>query len=183
MKRSDHSSPTARRFVACLAIGVLAASCGDSDDSSSTATTTAPATTAAPATTGAPASTAAAGTTSESSNAASGDVCADRDALRTSMEALQDVDLVAEGTSGVTAAVSAIQDDLAALRDSAGAELQPDVQAVQDALDQLQTAVADLGSGGAAAAAVTALSNVATSARTLLDSLDAGVCGGSTTTT
>ena len=74
----------------------------------------------------------------------------------------------------MTAAVSDVKEDLAALRSSAGAELRPQVQAVQDA--------ANLDSGGAAAA-VTAAADVATSARTLLDSLEAGPCGASTTST
>jgi hypothetical protein len=46
----------------------------------------------------------------------------------------------------------------------------------------LETAVANLDSGGAAAA-VTAAAGVATSARTLLDKLEAGACGASTTST
>ena len=55
------------------------------------------------------------------------------------------------------------------------AELQPQVQAVQDAVDEVETAVANLDSGGAAAA-VTAVAELATSARTLLDSLEDGAC-------
>ena len=38
------------------------------------------------------------------------------------------------------------------MRASAGAELRPQVQAVQDAVDQVQTAVADIASGGVAPA-------------------------------
>ena len=73
-----------------------------------------------------------------------------------------------------------MKDDLATLRGSAGAELQPQVQAVQDAVDELEAAVGDLGSGGAAAA-VAAVAELATSARTLFDSLEDGACGPSTT--
>ncbi len=82
--------------------------------------------------------------------AASGDVCADRDALRTSVDSLQDVDVAAEGTNGLEAALGDVKDDLAALSASAGAELQPQVQAVQDAVGQVETAAANLDSGGAA---------------------------------
>ena len=102
--------------------------------------------------------------------------------MRTSVDALKNLDVVAEGTNGVTAAVTDVKEALAALRGSAGAELQPQVQAVQDAVDQLETAVANLDSGGAAAA-VTAVADLATSAQTLLDSLEAGACGASTTPT
>ncbi len=109
-------------------------------------------------------------------------MCADREALSTSIDALTNLDVVAEGTNGMTAAVSDVNDDLAALRSSAGSELQADVQAVQDAVDEVETAVANLDSGGAAAA-VTAVAGLATSARTLLDSLDAGPCAQSTPST
>jgi hypothetical protein len=106
------------------------------------------------------------------------DACADSEALSSSVAALKDVDVSAEGTNGVTAAVDAVKNDLATLRGSLGAELQPQAQAVQDAVDELETAVTNLGSGGAAAA-VTAVSNLATTAGTLLDSLKAGACGSS----
>ena len=100
--------------------------------------------------------------------------------MRESVDALTNVDVVAEGTNGVTAAVSDVEDDLAALRSSAGDELEPQVQAVEDALDELETAVAEIDSGGASAA-LAAVSELAGSAATLLGSLEAGACGASTT--
>ena len=157
-RRRDRSSRTARRLTACLAIGFLVMSCGD-DDSSSTASTA-----------------------TTTSAAASGDVCADREALRESVDALKDVDLIAGGTNGLTAAIDDVKQALTDLRTSAGAELQPQVQAVQDSLDRLQTAVGNLGAGGGRAA-VTAVSDLATSAQTLLGSLQAGACGNTTTST
>ena len=57
------------------------------------------------------------------------------------------------------------------MQTSAGAELQPEVQAVQDDIDELKTAAENLDSGGAADAA-TAVSGLVSSAGTLLDSLD-----------
>ena len=136
MKRSGSSSRVVRRVVAGVAIVVLVASCGSDDGSSSTAATSVP----------------------------SDDVCEDREALRSSVDDLEGIDLRAEGAEGVT-------DDLTALRDSAGDELRPEVQAVQDAVDELETAVGNLGSGGAADA-VTAASDLVSTAGTLLDSLD-----------
>jgi hypothetical protein len=68
----------------------------------------------------------------------------------------------------VTAAVADVKDDLAALRTSAGAQLQPQLQAVQDAIGDLESAVAEDDAGAAA----TAVSGLATSAGTLLASLD-----------
>ena len=134
-----------RWVVAVVAIVVLVGACGGDDDSS---TTTAGVTTtiAAPATT----ASAATGTTVAGSSAApSSDVCADRNELASSVEALQDVDVAAEGTNGVEAAIADVKDDLDALRTSAGAELQPQVEAVQDAVDTLETAVDDFDSNGA----------------------------------
>ena len=89
---------------------------------------------------------------------------------------------MAEGTDGAKAAVTAVKDDLEALRASAGDELRPQVEAVQGDVDDLEAAIEDLGSGGAAAA-VSAVTSLVGSARTLLDELQAGACGGATTTT
>ena len=173
MKRSDTSSRMVLRVVALLAMGALVAACG-SDDSSSTSDSTSATS---------PAATSTADSTSDETSAApSGDVCADREALRDSVAALADVDLVAEGTNGATSAISAVKDDLAALRTSAGSELEPEVQAVQDAVDDLETAVGNLDSGGASQA-VTAVSDLVTSAGTLFDSLEDGACGEGTTAT
>ena len=71
--------------------------------------------------------------------------------------------------------------DLAAVSESVGDELQPEVQAVEDSIDELQTAVENIDSDGAAAA-LDAVSNVASSASTLVGSLEDGACGSSTTT-
>ena len=74
-----------------------------------------------------------------------------------------------------------MKDDLAALRDSAGDELRPQVQAVQDALDDLEAVAFDPGSGDARAV-MAAAADVGSTSQTLLDSLDEGACGTSTTT-
>jgi hypothetical protein len=170
---------TTRGVVACVAIGVVVcASCGDDDDSSSAATTAVVTTIAEP-TSAAPTTTSASPAISSStpgSSTASGDMCADREALTSSVAALKDVDVRTEGTNGVTAAVDAVKDDLTALEGSLSAELQPQAQAVRDALDELEAAAANLGSGGAAATA-TAVSTVSTTVETLLGSLQAGACG------
>lgn len=172
MTTSGTSARIARSVLACVAAGALLASCGSDDDAASIATAPATGATSAVETT----ASAAGSTASESSTAVSGDVCADREALRSSVADLTDVDLVAEGTNGVEPAVEAVKEDLAALRSSAESELEPEVQAVEDAVDELETAVADLGSGGAAEAA-TAVSDLAEAASTLLDELDQGSCG------
>jgi hypothetical protein len=184
MKPNDSPPALVRAVVACVVLGALMVSCGDDDDDSASTAAATPATPFATAGSTGTATTAPAAESSApgSSTAPSGDVCADREALRTSVDALTNLDVVAEGTNGLTAAVGDVKDALAALRSSAGSELQPQVQAVQDAVDELETAVPNIDSGGAAAA-VTAVADVATSAQTLLDSLEAGACGASTTST
>lgn len=141
-----------------MTISLMLVSCSD-DDPSSDATATTEDDAAA----------------SETSDAAADDVCADREALRSSVGALEDVDLNADGASGVTAALGDVKDDLAAVGDSAGSEVQPQVDDVQSAVDELETAVADLGSGGASDA-LNAVSEVASTTATLLDSLDDAGC-------
>jgi hypothetical protein len=137
----------ARRGVAALAIIVLLGACGDDDDSSST-TTTAPA----------------------------DDVCADSQALSASVDDLKDVDLATEGTNGATTAISAVKDDLAAFSESAGDEVKPQVQAVEDAIGELEAAVEDLDTKPAGTA-LQAVSDVASSASALIATLDDGACG------
>ena len=157
MNPNDSRPTLVRAVVACVLLGALMVSCGDDDDSASTAATT-PATPFATAEPTGTATTAPAADSSAtgSSTAPSGDVSADREALRTSVDALTNLDVVAEGTNAVTAAVSDVKDDLAAVRSSAGSELRPQVEAVQDAVDELETAVADLDSGGVGAAVTAA---------------------------
>ena len=147
---------TIRAVAATFAVALLLAACSDDSDSSSS-TTEAPATTAAPTTTVA-------------------DTCADSEALQTSVAALQDVDVVAEGTDGLTAAVDQVKTDLEAFGSSAGEELQPDVEALQTSVDSLETAIAGFDTDGAApvVAAVTAVTESATA---LIETVDAGACG------
>ena len=113
---------------------------------------------------------------SSSATTAAPTVCDDAQALSSSVDELKDVDVVAEGTDGASAAISAVKDDLAALSESAGDELRPQVQAVQDAVDELETAVANVGSDPAGTA-LEAVSKVTASASTLVATLDAGACG------
>ena len=126
MQRSRVSVRIARPLIAGVVIAMLFAACGGDDDDSSSSTS-------------APSSTT---TTTE-------DVCAQADALRSSVEDLKSVDLVAEGTNGATAAVNAVKDDLAAVSESVSDELRPDVQAVEDSVDELQTAVDKIDTDGA----------------------------------
>jgi hypothetical protein len=157
---TTRTSRIARWVVAGLAVGVLMASCGDDDEPSSTPSSTTSVTTT---------------TVAASDPAPSGDVCADRDALRSSVEDLKATDVQAEGAAGLTAAITSLKGDLVALQGSVDAELEPQVQDVQGAVDELETAVADIDSDGASQA-LSAVADVASSAATLLDLLEAAQC-------
>lgn len=171
MKRySRSSSVIVRRGVACLAIIAVVTSCGDDDDS--TATTSAADTAVANTEV---AATSAETTTVPATAAASGDACADREALRTSVAGLADVDVVAEGTNGLTVAADAVKSDLEKVRASAGSEVEPQVQAVQDAIAATEAGLANLGEDGAAEIA-TALADLSTATTNLLTSLEGGPC-------
>lgn len=63
-------------------------------------------------------------------------VCDQKDALDQSVEDLENLDVTAEGTNGLTAAVEAVAADLEALAETASAEIEPEVE-------DLQTAVSD----------------------------------------
>ena len=166
MKRSSRlPSVVVGSAVACLALALLA-SCADDSWSSST---TSPSTSAA-------ATTVAATTVATTSGAPLEGACADREALRASVAALADVDIRAEGTNGLTAAVDVVKSDLEKVRASAGSIVGPQVQAVQDALAALEAGISNLGSGGAAAVAA-ALPVLSTATTTLLTSLEGGPCG------
>ena len=114
-------------------------------------------------------------TTTETVTTTTQDLCADRDALQASIDSLTEVDVRAEGSNGVEAALATVQEDLTAVGESADAELQPEVDALQDAIDELGPAVENIDDGGAAAAA-TAIADVATSAEKLIESLQDAEC-------
>jgi hypothetical protein len=146
---------TSRLVLAGVVLAVLVTSCGDDGSD--------------PEDSGAPVTTTATVTTTTQ------DLCADRESLKDSIDALTEVDVRAEGTNGVETAVAAVQEDLTAVGESADAELQPEVDALQDAIDELGPAVENIGDGGAAQAA-TAIADVATAAGNLIESLQDAEC-------
>ena len=64
-----------------------------------------------------------------------------RDALKTSVQDLGNVDVVKNGTAGVKDALTKVMDNLTAVKAAATDQLQPQVKAFQDSLTALQTAV------------------------------------------
>jgi hypothetical protein len=143
-----------RASIALLAasLAVVGVACGDDDDTAATTTTTTTTTTLP-------------GPVSSASEAS----CAARDQLQTAISGLSDVDVVRNGTSAVTEALTGIKDALADVRSTAGADVQPQVDAFQQSLDQLETAL----SGGTSqvAAIVSGIGDVASTGATLLTSL------------
>jgi hypothetical protein len=93
--------------------------------------------------------------------------CAARDELQAAISDLSNVDVVRNGTSSITDALTRIKDALGEVRSTAGADVQPQVDAFQQSLDQLQTAIA----GGATQAIVSGVRDVATTGGTLMTSL------------
>jgi hypothetical protein len=112
---------------------------------------------------------------SSSTTTAKDAVCADKKALESSVSALSDVDLTG-GKSAVTSAVDKVKKNLDALGDSVQADLEPEVDDVKSALDDLQTAVGNLGSGSLTEnlqAVGNAIAKVGTTAGDLFSSLSA----------
>jgi hypothetical protein len=161
-----------RAAVVCTAAALFVASCGDDDASSNTSdasditvAATEVQTTSPPATD----SPTAAGTEPA-------DVCTDRDSLQASVDDLADVELVADGTDAATVAIDQVKDDLASLKASAGDEVQTQVEAMEAALDGLETSLADLGSEGGVASVTASLETLQDTAGTLLESMGSDGC-------
>ena len=130
--------------VACLAFAAVG--CGSSSGSKSSSTTT----------------------------TAKQAVCADKDKLQSSVKDLTDPNVLTGGKSSITKALDQVQKNLTALRSSVSADLQPKVDDVKHALDQLQTALQGNGSiSSTISKAGDAISKVGTTTGSLISSLDA----------
>ena len=71
--------------------------------------------------------------------------CAAGESLRSSVESLADLDVVAEGTNGVESAVDQVADDVSELQETADDAAAEDVDALESALDDLQSALSAVG--------------------------------------
>ena len=81
------------------------------------------------------------------STAANAELCAQRDALKSSLQDVRNVDIVASGPSGLEAAVTKVRTNLQALRANEKDEYREPAQALDVALEQLDTAVKNVDSG------------------------------------
>jgi hypothetical protein len=142
----------------------LLVACGSDTTSSSSST----------ATTDASAQATATGTASPTGGTASPtgseQLCADYDSFKSSIDDLKNVDIVKAGTSGLQAAVDKVKTSLQSLRTSAADEAQGEIKAVEDSLEDLETAISNVSSGGEAAV-VTAAATVVSSGSALVQSL------------
>ena len=155
--RSRRRRGPVRSVVVSAAAAVLAvavAGCGSG---------TTPSTTTSTSTAGSPssASTSTAGSAGSASASMAGSagstsypagkeqVCQARDQLKTSTTALTNPSLLTGGSTAIKAAVDQVQTDLTAVAAAGKQDYQPQVTAMQSSLQQLQTAVGNLGNGSA----------------------------------
>ena len=150
------SIPTSLRTLAAVVgfVGLLGA-CGSSTSNSS------------PPTSGS-STTASSTTASIASNA---QLCSARADLQSSIEDLTNVDVVKNGTSALDAALTKVRDNLRAVKSAAHGQLSPQVDALQNAIDQLGKAISNLSSGGGISAVVTAAQHVGQAGSNLTDAL------------
>lgn len=71
--------------------------------------------------------------------------CEAGESLESSVSALGDLDLVAEGTNGLEAALEAIEADVNELMNTASEAASDEISALEQSLDDLESALADLG--------------------------------------
>jgi alanyl-tRNA synthetase len=142
--------------IVILSAGVIAgcgssttATTSSSTTSSSTASTSASATSSAKSAASSAKSTTGA-STSASYPAGKEQICQARDELKSSITALTDQSLLAAGTTAIKASVDQVQTSFEAVKTAAKDDYHSQVTDLQDALQQLQTAVGSLGSGDAA---------------------------------
>lgn len=135
-------------------LAAAVAGCG----SGTTATTTSPSTSSSTASTPSlsASSASSASLTRETSSSTSypagkEQICQARDQLRTSITTLTDQGLLTAGTTAIKASVQQVQTDFDAVKTAAKQDYHSQVTDTQDALQQLQTAVGNLGNGDAAA--------------------------------
>lgn len=115
-----------------------------------------------------------AGCGSDDDESAQDRYCDAGESLESSLDELADLDLVAEGTDGLTAAVDQVQSDLGDLRDSASDAAADEVSALEQSVDDLNGAISALGGDltrDNATAVGTAIDNVAAAAQSVLDTL------------
>jgi hypothetical protein len=98
-------------------------------------------------------------TSATTANAAA--VCADYDALKTSLANLATLNVVSAGRDGLQAALSDVASKLATLKSSSQQQFAPQIDQLQNAIDQLKNTVSNLSSGNLAGSAKTIATQIA----------------------
>ena len=104
------------------------------------------------------------------------ELCQARDQFESAVKALTDPALLTQGAAAIKAAVSQVQTDLQSVKTAAKQDSQPQIDALQASLQDVQAAVGHLGDGSAGhdmAALATAVASVGTGASALLTRLKA----------
>ena len=166
--------PGRRHRIRCVAVSamvaVLAIALAGCSSSTSTSTSTTPsASSTSPASSGTP----------SSYPAGKEQLCQARDQLKTSVASLTNPSLLQQGTVVIKAAVDQVQTDLNAVVAAGTQDYQPQVTALQSALQQLQSATGNLGNGNVSQnlqAVGTAIAATGTAAADLFGQLQA-TCG------
>jgi hypothetical protein len=116
------------------------------------------------------------GSSTSGSVASNPQLCSARDALKQSIQDLGNLNVIQNGTSGLDAAVNKVRDNLQAVKSASHEQLQPQVTAVQNALDQLGKSISNLSSGGSINDVVNAARNVGQTGSNLADALSSLKC-------
>ena len=109
-------------------------------------------------------------------------VCTQANALASSVQQLADIDVIKQGTSALNTAVQNVQTQVQALSQSASEQFKPQVDALQSAINNLQTVLHNLGSSPNPAQAAgqipSAVTQVTTDTQNLLSALSSTCPGG-----
>jgi hypothetical protein len=109
--------------------------------------------------------------------AATPDVCEQSEAVRQSVQDLADLDVIASGTDGLNAAVENVRTDVSSLKETISDDIEPEVDALETAIDDARDAFANITSDAALSERIAdienALSGIATAAADLRTALDA----------
>ncbi len=147
-----HTHPTKRWLVTAGVLTVvlsLAAACGDDNGN---------------------------GSSSADQTTTTQDTCAQADDLKNSITDLSNLDVSAEGTDALDAAVSKIEQNAEDLASTVGDELKPQVDDLKSSLSSVKDAIANVDEDGGVSALVDALQAVLTSAGALIDKITTADC-------
>ena len=172
--------PGRRHRIRCVAVSAMVAALAIALAGCSSSTTPSTSTSTSTGTTPSASSTSPASSGTPSSYPAGKEqLCQARDQLKTSVASLTNPSLLQQGTVVIKAAVDQVQTDLNAVVAAGTQDYQPQVTALQSALQQLQSATGNLGNGNVSQnlqAVGTAIAATGTAAADLFGQLQA-TCG------